>query len=125
MYVLDEPRVDYTLARGPLRRRAPLGAGPSWEQFQSAQIPSQLAPRSVLDKLDNTLARGPLRRGAQLGVLGPVGVRPALDILLLTYVSQSNQYRDCKILKTGRKEMFYLTTHSTHFINGYVASDKR
>ena len=23
----------------------------------------------------------------------------------------------------GRKEMFYLTTHSTHFIYGYVASD--
>ena len=24
----------------------------------------------------------------------------------------------------GRKEMFYLTTHSTHFIYGYMASDK-
>ena len=24
------------------------GAGPNWEQFQSAQVPSQLAPRSVL-----------------------------------------------------------------------------
>ena len=24
---------------------------------------------------------------------------------------------------TGRKEMFYLTTHSTHFIYGYMASD--
>ena len=23
----------------------------------------------------------------------------------------------------GRKEMFYLTTHSTHFIHGYMASD--
>ena len=23
----------------------------------------------------------------------------------------------------GRKEMFYLTTHSTHFIYGYLASD--
>ena len=23
----------------------------------------------------------------------------------------------------GRKEMFYLTTHSTHFIYGYMASD--
>ena len=27
------------------------------------------------------------------------------------------------IMKEGRKEMFYLTTHSTHFIYGYVASD--
>ena len=25
--------------------------------------------------------------------------------------------------RTGRKEMFYLTTHSTHFIYGYMASD--
>ena len=24
---------------------------------------------------------------------------------------------------TGRKEMFYLTTHSTHSIYGYMASD--
>ena len=26
-------------------------------------------------------------------------------------------------LKEGRKEMFYLTTHSTHYIYGYMASD--
>ena len=26
-------------------------------------------------------------------------------------------------LKEGRKEMLYLTTHSTHFIYGYMASD--
>ena len=25
--------------------------------------------------------------------------------------------------KVGRKELFYLTTHSTHFIYGYMASD--
>ena len=25
--------------------------------------------------------------------------------------------------KDGRKEMFYLTTHSTYFIYGYMASD--
>ena len=36
LHVFDKPRVDYTLT------------GPSWEQFQSAQVPSQLAPRSVL-----------------------------------------------------------------------------
>ena len=37
------------------------GAGPNWEQFQSAQVPSQLEPRSVLDKprVDYTVARGP------------------------------------------------------------------
>ena len=27
------------------------------------------------------------------------------------------------LFKEGRKEMFYLTTHSTHFIYGYMASD--
>ena len=27
------------------------------------------------------------------------------------------------IISRGRKEMFYLTTHSTHFIYGYMASD--
>ena len=26
------------------------------------------------------------------------------------------------LLYTGKKEMFYLTTHSTHFIYGYMAS---
>ena len=43
------------------------GAGLNWEQFQSAQIASQLAPRSVLvcrllDKpiVDYTLVRGPI-----------------------------------------------------------------
>ena len=29
----------------------------------------------------------------------------------------------CTIPQAGRKEMFYLTTHSTHFIYGYMASD--
>ena len=59
------------------------GAGPNyWEQFQSAQAPSQHAPRSlylyVLERVDYNLARGPLRRGAQLGAIGPIGLRPAL-----------------------------------------------
>ena len=35
------------------------------------------------------------------------------NILWLRYV----------VYKEGRKEMFYLTTHSTHFIYGYMASD--
>ena len=29
----------------------------------------------------------------------------------------------CLSRTEGRKEMFYLTTHSTHFIYGYMASD--
>ena len=43
------------------------GAGPNYEQFRSAQVPSQLAPMSV--ELD---------AGAQLGAIGPIGLRPAL-----------------------------------------------
>ena len=27
------------------------------------------------------------------------------------------------IIRLGRKEMLYLTTHSTHFVYGYMASD--
>ena len=31
---------------------------------------------------------------------------------------------DAKVInKQGRKDMFYLTTHSTHFIYGYMASN--
>ena len=33
-------------------------------------------------------------------------------------------FNDCQYIDSeGRKEMFYLTTHSTHFIYGYMASD--
>ena len=32
-------------------------------------------------------------------------------------------YRSSSSWEEGRKEMFYLTTHSTHFIYGYMASD--
>ena len=40
--------------------------------------------------------------------------RPVLSILYLLRWSH---------LPQGRKEMFYLTTHSTHFIYGYMDSD--
>ena len=32
-------------------------------------------------------------------------------------------FKTRKYFMEGRKEMFYLTTHSTHFIYGYMASD--
>ena len=32
-------------------------------------------------------------------------------------------YEGSCVNREGRKEMFYLTTHSTHFIYGYMASD--
>ena len=33
------------------------------------------------------------------------------------------QVQDPKVLKEGRKEAFYLTMHTSHFIYGYMASD--
>ena len=45
--------------------------------------------------------------GMQYPICGIVFIK---DLLLLTG-------------KEGRKEMFYLPTHSTHFIYGYMASD--
>ena len=38
-------------------------------------------------------------------------------------VSQIETYETEAEIEEGRKEMFYLTTHSTHFIYGYMASD--
>ena len=38
-----EPSIYQLISPGPALR----GAGPNWEQFRSAQVSSQLAPRSV------------------------------------------------------------------------------
>ena len=38
-------------------------AGPNWEQFRSAQVPSQVCR---------------IGRGDQLGAIGPIGLRPAV-----------------------------------------------
>ena len=47
------------------------GAGPNWEQFRSAEVPSQLAPRSVelgagpsWEQLVNWLKAGPVCNGS-------------------------------------------------------------
>ena len=37
--------------------------------------------------------------------------------------SDPHRARIAQHVLEGRKEMFYLTTHSTHFIYGYMASD--
>ena len=46
---------------------------------------------------------------------------PLESIVLDLRIGLINSWRHSS--GTGRKEMFYLTTHSTHFIYGYVASD--
>ena len=71
--------VQYLQISGP----ALWGVGPNWKQFQSAQVPSQLAPRSVLVCTWQAEGRlhssaGPPRHGAQLGAIGPIGLRLAL-----------------------------------------------
>ena len=54
-------------------------------------------------------------------------VNDALNTFLLTVISVSEiRFQEIKKPSTrlmGRKEVFYLTTHSTHFIYGYMASD--
>ena len=46
-------------------------------------------------------------------------VQKLYDSLILCQICLPNVLH----LLEGRKEMFYLTTHSTHFIYGYMASD--
>ena len=41
----------------------------------------------------------------------------------MKYYTHTHTHTHTHQLKEGRKEMFYLTTHSTHFIYGYMASD--
>ena len=42
------------------------------------------------------------------------------DMILLNY---STRLLDSNVMMVREREMFYLTTHSTHFIYGYMASD--
>ena len=52
---------------------------------------------------------------------------PIVLIFWDSYRTKSSRFgvkEDCSSSRTGReREMFYLTTHSTHFIYGYMASD--
>ena len=54
-----------------------------------------------------------------------VNVYPSMECLLLMLVGYASIYLSVNVylLMEGRKEMFYLTTHSTHFIYSYMASD--
>ena len=54
-----------------------------------------------------------------------VGVIISFGQLKKTHTNKhkQKQYKNYMYSCLGRKEMFYLTTHSTHFIYGYVASD--
>ena len=45
-----------------------------------------------------------------------------IELISLAKMDPICQKQKCIVVE-GRKEMFYLTTHSTHFIYGYMASD--
>ena len=47
---------------------------------------------------------------------------PVITLVLKTWPSIWNKTQNVGHDKEGRKEMFYLTTHLTHFIYGYMAS---
>ena len=52
------------------------------------------------------------------------GVRHMVtDSILWGDGGQTNNTISASRVVIGRKEMFYLTTHSTHFIYGYMASN--
>ena len=57
------------------------GAGPNWELFQSAQVPSQLAPRSV-----------------ELGA-GPNWEQLELALIVRVYCAQEYIQQDCEVIK--------------------------
>ena len=45
-----------------------------------------------------------------------------LQVYLGQQVSLFNAFNCFRTVREGRKDMFYLTTHSTHFIYVYMAS---
>ena len=47
-----------------------------------------------------------------------------LGISVLTWIFYSCDRHHRVLYKLGEREMFYLTTHSIHFIYGYIASDR-
>ena len=67
----------------------------------------------------NPVPTSPLADDITTASLGPVH-RRNLYIDILLYRPTRDKMVDSK---EGRKEMFYLTTHSTHFVYGYMAPD--
>ena len=51
---------------------------------------------------------------------------PSFQLVIIETLTESEHalfYHSATSVGEGRKEMFYLTMHSTHFIYGYMASD--
>ena len=49
--------------------------------------------------------------------------RYRLSYIPLSYESKQSSSNVIGLFSLGRKDIFYLTTHSTHLIYGYMASD--
>ena len=57
-------------------------------------------------------------------VVGLIPIGGPIELFLVSACTTNiTKAMVCTILSVGRKEMFYLTTHSTHYIYGYMASD--
>ena len=54
---------------------------------------------------------------------GNVLFNDTLNTFYLQLYGVRHMVKDHLASEKGRKEMFYLTTHSTHFIYGYMVSD--
>ena len=54
---------------------------------------------------------------------GNVLFNDTLNTFYLRLYGVRHMVKDHSDSKRGRKEMFYFTTHSTHFIYGYMVSD--
>ena len=51
---------------------------------------------------------------------------PSFQLVIIETLTESEHalfYHSATSVGEGKKEMFYLTMHSTHFIYGYMASD--
>ena len=67
--------------------------------------------------LEREIAQWDGFKAARDGSLNQIWKQPTMkEYILITVIWRWT-------LGKGRKEMFYLTTHSTHFIYGYLASD--
>ena len=94
----------------PLRSR--VGSGGGW---------SVSGPIEVKVKWGVGQSVGPLRSRSRLGSGGGRSVSGPIEVKVKVRVKVFNVHIQSR--KEGRKEMFHLTTHSTHFIYGYMASD--
>ena len=77
--------------------------------------------------MDSILNRMPMMKDAEIRQLvnGPESFTPddRLNLGESDKVSLRTHSSSVCVSKAGRKEVFYLTMHSTHFIYGYMASD--